>query len=182
MQYDALLIIDMQKALVDKRPFQVETVLQNIKQLIEACRARGVSIIYVQHDEGIGSGYERGTSGWELCDEIAPQSGDIIVDKHFNSAFRHTKLQDHLTNLHAKHLLLCGMQTQYCVDATCKVAFEYGYEVTVAKGTVTTLDCAFSRAQALTQYYEDTIWDGRYASVMSMEKVLAQLEQIGTDR
>ncbi len=75
----------------------------------------------------------------------------------------------------ANRLILCGMQTEYCFDVSCKVAFELGYEVTIARGTTTTFDNDFARAHDLTRYYEEKIWANRYAQVLDLNKVLSQL-------
>ena len=67
------------------------------------------------------------------------------------------------------------MQTEYCVDATCKVAFEYGYRVTIASGAVTTFDNNYLTGGELTRYYETAIWNHRYARVASMEELIAEI-------
>ena len=63
------------------------------------------------------------------------------------------------------------MQTEYCVDATCKVAFELGFQVIIPRNTTTTFDCDFATGEALAKYYEEQIWAGRYASVVPVEEV-----------
>lgn len=52
---------------------------------------------------------------------------------------------------------MCGMQTEYCFDVSCKVAFEYGYEVTIPKDTTTTFDNDFTSGEKLARYYEEKI-------------------------
>lgn len=174
MKPDALIVIDVQKALVDDHPYQEETVLASIGSLIAACRGRGIPVVYVQHEEDEG-GLVRGTEGWQVDSRIAPLAGDARFYKRYNSAFRDTGLHAHLQGLGAKNLLLCGMQTEYCVDTTCKVAFELGYSVTIPRGATTTYDNRLFKAQDLIRYYEYFIWAGSLAKTVPMDTALAEI-------
>ncbi|MBE6024444.1 MAG: cysteine hydrolase [Cellulosilyticum sp.] len=175
MTYDALIIIDMQTALIEGHPYNETKVVENIKSLITSCRQREVPVIYVRHDGGVGDELEKGTKGWEVFSKIAPLEGEKIFDKNYNSAFRHTGLHEYLQEIGAKQIIMCGMQTEYCFDVSCKVAFEYGYQVTIVKDTTTTFDNAFATGEALSKYYEEKIWHNRYAQVVSIEEVLLNM-------
>ncbi|WP_099469566.1 cysteine hydrolase family protein [Konateibacter massiliensis] len=171
MNYDAMIIIDMQNALIEANPYNGQKVIGNIKKVSEACRQKNIPIIYIRHDGGLGDELEKGSAGWQICKDIFPQSGDKIIDKRFNSAFRQTELEEHLQSLHAKRLIMCGMQTEYCMDVSCKVAFEKEYHITIPKDTTTTFDNDFASGEALAEYYEEKIWKNRYADVVSMEEI-----------
>lgn len=176
MKNTALLVVDMQAALVQGAPYRVDTVLQNIAALLAACRKSGVPVIYVQHNGGKGDELEHGTPGWQAASALTPQIGEPTFEKHFNSAFRQTGLHAYLARQGIQHLILVGMQTEYCLDTTCKAAFELGYQITIPQGTVTTFDNAFASAQKLTQYYENCIWQGRFAAVQPMDTVLCAVQ------
>lgn len=167
--YDALLIIDVQTALMKEHPCNEVEFIQTIKELIGSFRANHKPILYVQHDGGIGDELESGSEGWSIYHEIAPLSSDVLVEKKFNSAFRQTTLKEELDKIGAKSILMCGMQTEYCMDVSVKVAFEHGYHVTMVKNSTTTFDNEFSKGEKLTQYFEDKIWNNRYAKVISLE-------------
>lgn len=167
----ALIIIDMQTALMQDEPWQGRTVVENICNLRQECREKGVPVIYIRHDDGPDTALAKGSAGWEIIPELAPEAGERVFDKQYNSAFRGTRLQDYLRARGVDTLVLCGMQTEYCVDATCKVAFELGFQVIIPKDTTTTFDCDFATGGALTRYYEEKIWAGRYASVVPVEEV-----------
>jgi nicotinamidase-related amidase len=62
------------------------------------------------------------------------------------------------------------MQTDYCIDATCKVAFEKGYDVTIISGTTTTVDNEYFKAEKLVCYFENAVWNNRFANVESIEE------------
>ncbi len=178
MQYDALVIVDMQVALVGHHPCNEKSVLQGMVELIEACRKSKVPIVYVRHDGGIGDELERGSKGWEICAEIAPALGEKVFDKQRNSAFRQTGLHEYLQQQGISRLLMCGMQTEYCFDVSVKVAFEYGYDVTIPQGLVTTFDNDFASGEALTKYFENEIWNGRYAHVIPLIDVLTNCQHL----
>ena len=177
MGLDALIVIDMQEALVGRRPCGADETVDAIARLVGACRESGVPVLHVRHDGGPGDEFEAGTDGWRICAPLAPQEGEPVFDKHFNSAFRRTGLQAHLERRGLRRLLMCGMQTEFCFDASVKVGFELGFDVTVPRGAVTTFDSAFAPGGELTAYYEDCIWDGRYARVVPLEEALGAIER-----
>lgn len=170
--YDALIVIDVQQALVDAHPSNEEHFLVALTSLIDAARRAGVPVLHVRHDGGPGDELEHGAEGWREHPVVAPRADEAVIDKRFNSAFRQTDLHKHLQALSARRLVLCGMQTEFCVDASVKVAFELDYEVTVPREAVTTFDGEFATGDALTTYFEDGIWNGRYAQVTCADDVV----------
>lgn len=177
MKYDALIILDMQSALIKRHPYNEAAVLRNISALSAVCREHEVPVIYIRHDGGKGDELEQGCPGWQICADLAPMPQEKVIDKRFNSAFRNTELRAHLDSLQARSVLLCGMQTEFCFDVTCKVAFEYGYQVTIPQDTVTTFDSAFASGRALTEYYEQQIWKQRYATICPVRQVCGEIAE-----
>ncbi|WP_099204826.1 cysteine hydrolase family protein [Scatolibacter rhodanostii] len=175
MNYDVLLLVDMQTALVEAKPYNKTAVISNISGLLQACREKKIPIIYVQHDGGIGDELESGTAGWAIYEELAPLAEEKVIEKQYNSAFRETELKEYLQKNKMQSLILCGMQSEYCVDTTCKVAFEYEYDITIPQGTTTTFDSAFASGKQLSEYYENKIWRNRFARVTKVEQVIAEI-------
>ena len=176
--YEALMIVDMQTALVAGHPWHETQVVQNIRALLQSCRRAGIPVIYVRHDGGKGDELERGTDGWQIDTSFATQPGEVIFDKQYNSAFLGTGLAAHLKKADISHFILCGMQTEYCIDATCKAALEHGFAVTIAQDTTTTFDNDYLTAGQCCRYFEEKIWNHRYADVLPLEKVLATVNQL----
>lgn len=177
MNYDALIVVDMQTALVESGPYNQQVIIEHIKKLLITCRNRKVPVIYIQHDGGNGDELEHGSTGWTIYEKIAPLTGEKVFEKKYNSAFRQTGLRNYLDEIGVKSIILCGMQTEYCLDVTCKIAFEYGYQVTIPRLTTTTFDNAFSSGKDLSEYFENHIWNNRYAQVVSFEQVLEELNK-----
>jgi len=80
-----------------------------------------------------------------------------------------------LTGKGINTLILVGMQTDYCIDTTCKVAFEYGYEVIIPRGANSTVDQGLMTGQQIHDYYVDKIWDKRFAQVVEMDEMMRKL-------
>lgn len=169
-----LLVVDIQTALLEDKPYCGDAVLRRVGMLIAQCRERGVEIIYARHDGGMGDKLEHGTSGWEIDGAVAPLPGDQIFDKRVNSAFRDTGLSAYLDERGVRGIILVGMQTEYCIDASCKSAFERGYEVVIPEGAFTTYDNDWLSGEELNEFYTH-IWDGRFAKVLPLEEVIQSL-------
>lgn len=129
---DVLLIIDVQRALLDELvPARRTELVDALVPLLDRARASAVPVVYVRHD-GSPAELIPGTREWAIAADIAPRAGEPIVDKRFPDAFEQTSLTDVLTALAADHLIVAGMQTDVCVNATIGGAVRHGYRVTLA--------------------------------------------------
>ncbi len=176
MKHTALLVIDVQQGLLDERPYQADAVLQDIKALQEQARRHDTEIIFVRHSEDDEQGLFFGSPAWEISAIIAPADGETIIEKRYSSAFKDTNLEEYLRQKQLTTLVICGMQTEYCVDATVKSAFEHGYTALIPKGCTTTFDASIAPADALRRYYEQDIWHGRFATVIPLDQAMKALE------
>lgn len=177
MNNAALLVVDMQRDLVKEHPYNERKVIDNIKNLLCSARKNDVEVVFVRHDDGPGTELEKGTDGWQIYDEIAPQDGEYIVDKEYNSAFRKTGLREYLNSKNIDTIILTGMQTEYCLDATLKSAFDYEYKIIIPKETNTTFDNEYLTGEKLYEFYNYKIWNKRFAQVMDMEDVVKIIER-----
>ena len=157
-------------------PYQRDVVLDNIAELIGTSRAAGVEVIYVQHDGELGGDEAPGSTGWEIHKAVRPDVGEKVVRKRFNSAFRETDLRSYLDRQGIRTLVLVGIQTEYCVDTTCRVAFENGFSVVVPEMTNTTFDNGELTARQIYELYNHRIFDGRFATLRSMSETLRAIE------
>ena len=64
------------------------------------------------------------------------------------------------------------MQTEYCIDTTCKVAFEHGFKLTIPEGTNTTFDNDYMTGKEIYEYYNFKIWKNRFAKLEKLEAVM----------
>lgn len=102
--------------------------------LLGAFRAASEPVLHVQHawDAPDALYLQPGTPGFAHDPRVAPQDGEAVVVKHAPNAFLGTTLREQLDALGADQLVVAGMMTSMCVDATVRAAVDLGYAVTVA--------------------------------------------------
>ena len=135
----ALLIIDVQVAIVTGAYREAE-VLAAISAMGERARAVGAPVIYLQHGEDAYEPMRKGAPGWAIHPKVAPRDGDIVIEKTASDGFYRTGLADQIERLGVRRLVICGLQTEFCVDATARAAMSHGYDVVLASDAHTTGD------------------------------------------
>ena len=170
-----LLVVDVQNALIKAHPHNEHRVIENIKNLILSARDNKKEVIYVRHDDGVGTDLEKGTDGWQIYEDIAPTNSEFIVEKEYNSAFRKTGLREYLKTKEIDTIILVGLQTEYCIDATLKSAFDYGYKIIIPQETNTTFANEYLSGEKLYEFYNYKIWNNRFANVIPIDDVVKNL-------
>ncbi|MDP9710896.1 UNVERIFIED_ORG: nicotinamidase-related amidase [Pseudomonas fluorescens] len=137
----ALLIIDVQRALCtgEYECHDIKRVIDTINGLSARARQSGVPVVLIQHNEK-DSPFAHGAEGWQLADGLVTAPGDLRVDKTANDSFYQTNLQKLIPREDFDRLVICGMQTDYCVNATVRQAHQLGYDVELAADAHTTVD------------------------------------------
>lgn len=151
MSVEALLIIDVQKALIHGA-FRENETLAAIRTATDELRRRNAIIVYVQHCHTTFEPMKRGEVGWQLDNRLDVQECDLIIEKEASDAFYETQLDDWLRGRGVDHLYVAGLQTEYCVDATCRSALSKGYQVTLVKDGHTTGDSVLPAAQVINHH------------------------------
>jgi ureidoacrylate peracid hydrolase len=145
--FDVLGVLDENKA---------RRVIETDGKVMAAARARGVKVVYLrmsyrpdlsntggpespnywkelavvkmrQDPATKGRFLTIGTWDWQIVDELAPQPGDIVVDKNRYSGFSNTELEAVLRTHSIKHLLFTGVATNVCVESTLRDAYFHEY-------------------------------------------------------
>lgn len=158
----ALVVIDVQNGVVGEA-YHLDEVLSNINLLLSGARNSGTPVIYVQHNER--GGMEPGMPAWQIHPAIAPHDGEPVIQKEAPDSFYKTSLREELEARGIKHLIICGAQTQYCVDTTVRRAVSSGYDVSLVSDAHTTDDSRTLPAEKIIAFYNDTLdgfWAGEY--------------------
>jgi nicotinamidase-related amidase len=92
-----------------------------------------------------------GSPGAEICAELTPQAGDLVVTKHGVDPFNGTPLANLLRAKGVETLVLMGVWTNFVVEAAARTGADSSYRVVVV-----TDGCA-SDAAAHHQFFIDTI-------------------------
>ena len=164
MQTKALLVIDVQKDVI-ANAVKTSEVIANINSLISNARTSNVPVIWVQHSDDY---LIKGSTGWEIVDELKPLPDDVRIYKTQPSSFAETDLKAQLETLGTKSLIITGAQTDYCVNATSNAGVELGYQVTLVSDAHTTEDSDSKTANDLI--------DEKNASFAQMGEVLKTSE------
>lgn len=167
-----LLIVDTQNSIMTNDLYEFEIFVYRIKTLIKEARNNSIEVIYVRHDDGAGKKLTKGALGYEIYEEFQPMPNERVFDKNVNSAFKGTGLLDYLHEKNEDTIIIVGLQTDYCIDATVKCGFEHGLKMIVPANTNSTLDNAYMTAEKSYRYYNEFMWNGRYAECISFEKTL----------
>ena len=155
----ALLIIDVQNGMFQKENVvhKGEQLLLRIKSLITQARSTKTPIIYIQHQSPTGKPLEYKTHGWEIHSDIAPVKEDIIIQKTTPDAFFQTSLEAELKQLEIEHLIITGIQTEACVDTTCRRAFSNHYKVTLVSDAHSTWDTNLLTADQIIGHHNEVL-------------------------
>jgi nicotinamidase-related amidase len=147
----ALVIIDVQKGMWSPgfAPHDGDGVVERIAALIAKARAANVPIMYVQHhgkDEP-NHPLKPGLPGYPFHDAIAPGPGDDVTVKTKSSAFHGTDFDAKLKARGISHLVITGMQSEFCVNSAIRSAYERDYKVTLVSDAHSTGDLGPAKAE-----------------------------------
>lgn len=176
-----LLIVDAQKLIVNENLYKFKDFMSNIRLLIDTARTEGIEVIFTRHDDGIGEPLSKGNEGFDIYDEIQPVNDEKIFDKTVNSPFKESGLLEYLKFKNENSLIVAGLQTEYCIDATVKCGFEYGFDIIVPEYSNSTFNNEFMSSEESYKYYNKHIWNGRYARCLSLEDTLKIMKNIDTE-
>jgi nicotinamidase-related amidase len=101
--------------------------------LLSGFRERGDPVIHVQHiwDADDAVFFRPGTPGVEHDPRVAPAEGETLIVKEMPNAFRGTELEENLRSRSIDELVVAGMMTSMCVDASVRAGVDLGFQITV---------------------------------------------------
>ena len=145
----ALIIIDIQNDYFPggANPLvnSTEAVLQ-AKKVLDQFRLLNFPVVHVKHvsNRAGATFFLPGTAGVEIHSLLKPLEGEQIIEKNVPNSFRDTPLLSYLQRNNIANLVVCGMMTHMCVDATVRAAKDYGYNCTILSDACATKDLEFS--------------------------------------
>ena len=147
-------------------------------RLLEHFRSTRQTIVHIQH-LSIRPGakvFLPNTSGVQIHASVQPIERETIIQKHFPNSFRETGLREHLYNNQVSRLVIAGMMTHMCVDATVRAACDYGFDCIVAADACATKDLSF-QGQAIPAGQVHAAFlaalQGTYAKVLPVDEALS---------
>ncbi|NDV21411.1 cysteine hydrolase family protein [Desulfovibrio sp. JC022] len=136
MSKKALIIIDIQNDYFPGGKFPLDNSEQagaKAARVLDHFRKTGQPVIHIQHisvKEGAFF-FLPATEGAEIHTCVKPLMNETVVLKNFPNSFRETALEDELNKLGVNELVITGMMSNMCVDATTRAAADMGYKCTV---------------------------------------------------
>lgn len=168
----ALLVIDMQVCNFkgDTPVYNGSNLLSNVSTLIGKAREARIPIIYIQHCGSTGSIDQPNTPGWEIHPEILPHVEYVVIQKRHPDAFQDTDLQVELVTRSIKKLIIAGIQTEYCIDTTCRRAYNLGFDVILVKDGHSTWDSEILTGQQIIEHHNKVL-GGWFVTLIEADEI-----------
>ena len=113
-----LIVVDMQKGLVVEDLYSYDSFVSNVSKLIDCARKNKVEVIYIQHNDGEGSGLSEGDEAFEIADAVKPKKNEKVFVKKVRTCFSNKLFEEYLEESNDTELMIVGLQTEFCLDAT----------------------------------------------------------------
>jgi nicotinamidase-related amidase len=165
----ALVVIDIQDFYFpggDVPLINPEEASNNAGLLLGHFREKDELIVHVRHN------YEPGGA---IHKSVAPEEGEKVISKDYANSFRETGLEAYLLKNEIEELVIAGMQTHMCVEATTRAAADKGFRCIVISDACTTRDLRFGDREI---GWEDVHYStlstlkGGYATVLNTKAFL----------
>jgi nicotinamidase-related amidase len=177
----ALLIVDVQR---DYFPggghplVEPDAAAAATSRVLESFRAAGDAVLHLKHvwDEPEATYLRPDSDGVEIHPAVAPAEGEAVIEKEAPNGFLGTKLEDELRSREVAELVVAGMESCMCVDATVRAAVDLGFEATVVHDACTAAGLEFGDREipgdVVHAAFMAALADG-YAEVVSADELLA---------
>jgi nicotinamidase-related amidase len=179
----ALLLIDIQNDYFPGGRMELEDPLlaaQQAGKLQDFFRRQGWPTVHIQHfsNRPGATFFLPETDGMNFHESIRPLPGEKVIVKHFPNSFRETRLLEYLRGAAIEALVVCGMMTHMCVDATTRAAADLGFPVRLAADACATRALAYAETQVPAGQVQAAFLAAlkSYGQVLGTEEILKQLE------
>ncbi len=169
----ALLVIDMQQALLSGAHRETE-VVNVVNLLSRRVRAVDAPVFFVQHNHSSYAPMMQGAAGWQIHSSVEHHATDQFLEKTASDSFYGTDLEERLRALAVRELIITGLQTEFCVDATCRAALSRDFDIVLVADGHTTGNSHLS-AEAIIEHHNNTLANIAHPSaghrVLSADKI-----------
>ncbi|HJV47430.1 MAG TPA: cysteine hydrolase family protein [Bacillota bacterium] len=178
---EALILVDIQNDYFPNGKMELSnpvTAAANAAKVLEWFRQNiKDNIFHVQHiasEAGLGF-FLPNSEGAEINESVLPLEHESVIIKHAPNSFFKTGLESKLRENGVTKLVICGMMTHMCIDATVRSAVELGFECTLIENACATKDLVYQDkvvAAEQVHYAFVSALNGTYANVVSTEDFL----------
>jgi len=147
--------------------------------LLNHFRDRKLPVIHVRHISmrPDATFFLPGTEGTAFHENVAPLPDEAVVTKHFPNSFRETDLRQRLEAMEISELIICGMMSHMCIDATTRAAFDLDYGCIVAHDACAARDLEFQSIRVPAAHVHSAFMaalNAVYARVLSVREIIEQ--------
>lgn len=178
----ALLIIDIQNDYFPGGKYPLVNPLgaaQKAYMILQCFREQDGHHVHMQHIslEPYATFFISGERGTDIHDSVAHFEGEPIVYKHEPNSFLNTNLLELLRGWEIERLVITGMMTHMCVDATARAASDLGFQVIVAEDACATRDLKYGDTTIPAEYVHKAFLAAlkSYGKVMKADNIIALL-------
>ena len=178
----ALLLIDIQKDYFPGGRMELVRPLeaaQKAYQLLQCFRESNEHHVHIQHIalEPDATFFIKGDPGSDIHDSVAHFEGEPIIYKHEPNSFLNTGLLELLKGWQIERVIITGMMTHMCVDATTRAAADFGFQVIVAEDACATRDLKYGGTVIPVDHVHKAFLAAlkSYGQVMTAEQVIVHL-------
>lgn len=176
-QKKALIVIDIQNDYFKGGAMELvgsDEAAANAEKVIEDFRKNNLPVVYIQHiSEYKGATFFLpNTDGNKINDAVKPSSKDKIIIKHYPNSFRETELLEYLKKNKVDELVIVGMMTHMCVEATTRAANDLGFKCTLISDACATRDVEFEGVTVPAKYVQAaylSALNGAYATIIKTQ-------------
>jgi len=181
----ALVLIDIQNDYFPGGKMELDGSLEasdRAKHLLTFFRDQNLPLVHIQHvaTRPTATFFQPNTDGINHHANVQPYAGEIIVEKHFPNPFRETPLLEHLRAQNIERVVIAGMMTHMCVDATVRAATDFGFQCLTAEDACATRALTHEgitvpAAQVHTAFL--AALNGSYGKVLSTAEIISHLQE-----
>lgn len=178
----ALLLIDIQNDYFPGGRMELVNPLAAAKkayQLLQCFREHSQYHIHVQHvsTRPGATFFLPGDRGADIHESVAHFEGEPLVLKHHPNAFRETNLLELLRAQQIERLVVTGMMTHMCVDATARAGADLGFSIIVAEDACATRDLTYGETRIPAEHVHKAFLAAlkSYGAVLTTEEVISRL-------
>jgi len=126
----------------------------NAREILEFFRDKKMPIIHVQHFSIYRGAafFVPDTEGVKIHFNVTPLANEKVIKKNYPNSFRETELLDNLKFNEIQKIVICGMMTHMCIDATARASFDYGFENIIIKDACATKALVFENTTIPAEY------------------------------
>ncbi len=179
----ALVLVDLQKDYFPGGKMEVSGAREAsraAKSLLDFFRQEQLPIVHIQHiSTRAGATFLLpDTEGTDFHESVRPLPDEVVIKKHFPNSFRDTGLNEYLMTRQVRELVVCGMMSHMCIDATVRAAFDKGYACFVAHDACAAKKLVFHGAEIPAAHVHGAYMAALgavYAKMSSAEEIIDML-------